>query len=117
MQGRNAQGIALISVLLIMLAVLVLGVGTLFLTQGNLLISKNLLSTSVARNNAESGIDATVAVMRAHYEATGELPTTLQRAPRVQLADGELDYAFFRTPEWEDNQVKQIGRATCRERL
>lgn len=103
--ARSVNGIALISVLLVLLAVLVLGIATLMLTQGNLLISQNLVGTSIARTNAEAGIDATVAVMRADYEATRELPIHVTAAPTVQLQSAEPQYEFAQPPAWDGNRV------------
>lgn len=103
--ARGEHGIALISVFLIMLAVMVVGLGTLFLTRGNLLIARNQLQTSIARTNAEGGIDAAVAVLRAEHARTGRLPTGITAAPAVLLDSGSVDYAFAAAPEWRDETV------------
>ena len=63
---RPQQGIAIVSVLLVMAALVAFGLGTLFLTQMNLGIAGNARSATRADNNAAAGLNAAfVALQRA----------------------------------------------------
>src|SRR5690554_1518545 len=86
---NRSAGIALISVLMVMLSITVIGIGTLMLTNSNLLISENLVSQSVARSNAEAGIDAVIAVLVAEVAGSGSRPAAIPD-PAVSLASGGL---------------------------
>lgn len=99
---RRTAGIALISVLLVMLGIVVLGIGTLFLTNSSLMVSQNLISHSVARSNAESGIDVVVAALREEVARTGRQPATAP-APAVQLQGATIDYQLVTPLTWDDN--------------
>lgn len=98
-------GIALVTVLMALAAILMLGVGTMVLTNANLMVAQNLAGSAVARANAEAGIDATMAAMRAAFEADGTLPVGITAAPTSELPSGTLDYAFAEAPRWHDQQV------------
>src|SRR5690606_12661876 len=80
---ERREGIAIVSVLLVLAALMMLGVGSLVLTQSNLLTAENLTSNSIAKANAEAGVDATVAWLTAQFLATGEVPNSMQHAPTV----------------------------------
>lgn len=88
----TTRGIALVSVLLVLVAVLLLGVGSLVLTQSNLLIAENLTGNVIARSHAEAGIDATVAVLFDRFEAGDALPSSLPEAARSLVPEGTLAY-------------------------
>lgn len=90
----DSSGIAIVSVLMVMSVIMMLGIGSLVLTQSTLLSSENLVSNSIARANAEAGIDATVAWLTAEFLRTGTLPDALSYAPSVSLPEGEFEYAF-----------------------
>ncbi len=71
---RTRRGIAIISVLLIMLAVFTLGLGALFLSRLNLRMSENVRSNSIVRYNTESGLDASMIALEEYYVTNGEFP-------------------------------------------
>lgn len=85
-------GIAIVSVLMVLAVIMLLGIGSLVLTQSTLLMSENLVSNSIARANAEAGVDATVAWLAAGFEQGGDLPSTLEHAPATSLSSGSLRY-------------------------
>ena len=71
---HRRQGIAIIAVLLIMLAVFTLGLGALFLSRLNLRMSENVRSNSIVRYNTETGLDASMIVLEDYYVVYGEMP-------------------------------------------
>lgn len=87
-------GMALVTVLMVMVAVMVLGAGSLMMTNSNLMVSENVLSSAVARSQAEAGVDAIVAVLFEQYKANGTLPASLAYAPSVTLPNGQVNYAL-----------------------
>lgn len=70
------EGIAIVSVLMVLATVFVLAVASLVLTNSNLMMSGNQVSSSIARSNAEAGIDAMVAALYETYKADGQLPSS-----------------------------------------
>lgn len=74
---RPQQGIAIVSVLLVMAALVAFGLGTLFLTQMNLGIAGNARSATRADNNAAAGLNAAFVALQRAFEADGEFPTEL----------------------------------------
>lgn len=72
------RGIAIISVLLVLAAVLVLGVGAVYLTRVNLSISGNVRSGAIARSNAEAGLE--VALIRLEQQFRASFATDPQSA-------------------------------------
>ena len=99
---NRAAGIALISVLLIMLSIMLVGLGTLMLTNSSLMISQNLIGHSIARTNADAGIDATVTALRVQVQETGRRPATVV-APPVRLSGATVDYRLDNSPQWIDD--------------
>lgn len=99
---RTYRGIALITVLLVLLAVVVLGIGTMLLTNSGLMISQNLVSHSVARTSAEAGIDATIASLTAQAAETGRRPEHIT-APPVRLDGASISYRLVNEPIWTDD--------------
>lgn len=91
-QLRAEHGIAIVSSLLVMAVIMMLGVGTMLLTQSNLMTSENLVGNSIAKANAEAGIDATVAVLTASYLSSGTVPSSLAHAPSTSLPTGVMAY-------------------------
>lgn len=89
---RDQAGIAIVSVLMVVSVILMLGVGSLVLTQSNLMTAENLVANSIAKGNADAGIDATVSWLFARYQADGRLPATLGSVPTVSLPAGALDF-------------------------
>lgn len=110
--GGPRRGIALISVLFVLAAILALGVGSLVLTHANLLMTQNLVAASVARGHAEAGVDAAIAAMAAAYDGTGAPPTHVTTLPSVLLDDATMDYAFASPPAWSGDVVtiRVVGR-------
>ena len=110
--AARRRGIALISVLFVLAAILALGAGTLVLTNTNLLMTQNLVAASVARAHAEAGVDAAIAALAAAYRSTGSLPTNVTAIPGALLADGAMDYAFASPPAWSGDTVtiRVVGR-------
>lgn len=90
--GGAQRGVALVTVLLVLVALLMLAVGTLLLTSSSLMIAENRVSASIARAQAEAGIDATVAVLFETFKRTGELPPSPPPLARVTGLAGETDF-------------------------
>lgn len=90
--ARSQRGIALVTVLLVLVAVLVLSVGTIVLTSSSLMIAENQVSAAVARAHAESGIDATVALLFETFRQTGELPSSPPPPPRVTGLAADVEF-------------------------
>lgn len=88
----RTQGIAIVSVLVVLAALMMLAVGSLVLTQSNLLTAENLTSNSIAKANAEAGLDVTIAWLSAQFLATGEVPAQPADPPYAGLPDGSLMY-------------------------
>lgn len=86
-------------------SVILLGLGMLFVTNSNLMISENVVGNSVARSNAEAGLDAAIAVLAREFERTGTLPADLGSSPATVLPNGNLDYRFASAPVWSGNRV------------
>ncbi|TVR90994.1 MAG: hypothetical protein EA416_10350 [Trueperaceae bacterium] len=90
--GRH--GVALISVLLVMVSIVLLGVGSLVLTRMNLLIAENLVGATIARSHADAGIDATVAALFERLRVGQPLPSSLETATATLVPEGALAYAL-----------------------
>ncbi len=115
---KKNTGIALVSVLLVTFAIMIIGMGTLMLTNSNLMVSQNLVSHSIARTNAEAGIDAVLVALRAEVAATDRLPSSMPQ-PEVRLPGGEsVAYSLVREPVWDGNialiEVQGIGPRNAR---
>lgn len=108
----SKRGIALISVLFVLAAILALGVGSLVLTRTNLLMTQNLVAASVARGNAEAGVDAVIAAMAEAYANTGTLPSHVETVPDALLVDGGMAYDMASAPAWDGDTVtiRVLGR-------
>ncbi len=80
------EGVAIVSALFIMAAVLMAGVATMVLTQTNLGITRNLQATTTAESNAISGMSAAFAYLQDYYAANGSLPASFTNAqlPAIQ---------------------------------
>jgi hypothetical protein len=81
---RRQSGIAIITVLVVLVAIAILGAGAIYLTRVNLTIAGNARANATARSNAETGIQAALVrlenAFRASYQAdplAAELPATL----------------------------------------
>ncbi len=106
---RRGTGSALISVLLVLTAVILLAVTGLYLTNTNLAIAGNIVGNTIAKSNAESGIDATIAMLYANFESTGNLPGSIQ-APAVNLSTADVDYGLESVvPHGNRVHLKVIG--------
>lgn len=104
LQGR--QGFALVTALLVMGSVILLGLGMLFLSNSNLMIAENVVGNSIARSNAEAGIDVTIAALEAEFRRTGNLPTDVSAAPSTVLPGRTLEYSLAAgSPAWSGNRV------------
>jgi hypothetical protein len=73
---RTDQGVALVASLLIMVAIMSLGVGSLFLTDMNLKIAENARSSTIAKYHADAGVDTAVALLTSSYHDTNKFPAT-----------------------------------------
>jgi hypothetical protein len=74
---KKQDGVALIATLLIMAAIVALGVGSLFLSNMNLRIAENSRTHTIARYNAEAGIEAALVQLKREYATNKTLPATL----------------------------------------
>lgn len=74
---KHDHGIAIVSVLMILAAVMLMGIAGMFLTQMNLNISRNVQTSSQASSNAASGMSGAFAALQAYYDANGALPSSL----------------------------------------
>ncbi len=81
--NRRHEGIAIVSVLLVMVALMAFGLSTMFLTQMNLGIAGNARSATQADNAASAGLNAAFVVLQRAYEEAGEFPYSLS-LPSVQ---------------------------------
>mgnify|MGYP001329633732 CR=1 FL=1 len=112
------NGIALVSVLLVTFAIMIIGMGTLMLTNSNLMVSQNLVSHSVARTNAEAGIDAVIVALQNEVAATGRLPASMPQPSVLLPGGGTVDYRLTREPVWDGNialiEVEGLGPRNAR---
>lgn len=74
--SRN-QGFALIASLLILLALAMMGLGSMFLTQMNLKIAENGRTGTIARYNAESGLDTAFVLLAGEFKQNMSVPATI----------------------------------------
>lgn len=72
---NRQSGIALVTSLFILVAVMLIGLGSIFLTRTNLKVSENIRSNAVARNNAESGVEAVYLLLSSHHDTYSTFPT------------------------------------------
>lgn len=93
-QGMNPRnsGIALVAVLVALVAVMMLAVGSLMLSQSSLMMAENQTTSSIARSNADAGLDSTIAVLFEAYKAGGSLPSFAPALPTVTGVRG-IDFA------------------------
>lgn len=92
-RGPSTAGIAIVSVLLVLATVFVLAVASLVLTNSNLLMSGNQVSSSIARSNAEAGIDAMVVALYETYKSQGELPSSPPALVGVTGLSSPIEFA------------------------
>jgi hypothetical protein len=87
---RSSAGIAIISTIFIMVAVLALGIGALYLTNIDLRIAENVQSNAVAKQNAQIALEASLIALRETIKAedAAEFPETFT-APTLTLV-GDL---------------------------
>jgi hypothetical protein len=64
---NQTRGIAIVTVLLIMMAVLILGAGAMFLTRTNLTVSSNVNRNALAEAHANAGLDVALYVLQRAY--------------------------------------------------
>lgn len=86
--ARDRAGIALVSVLFVMVAIVLLGSGSLLISRSNQLVAENLVGATIARAHAEAGIDATVAALAHRFRAGDALPATLAEASATFVPSG-----------------------------
>ncbi len=89
----SQQGIAIVSVLLVMVALTAFGLSTMFLTQMNLGIAGNARSATLADNNAAAGLNAAFVALQRAYEQNGEFPNSLT-LPSIGGSDFSPTYAL-----------------------
>lgn len=80
---RTTNGFALPAALLIMLAVLTLGVSTLFITNTDLSTATNITTASVARHNADASMTIALHALEQHVTQHGALPDDLRFADNL----------------------------------
>ena len=68
------QGIAVVTALLVLVAVFVVGAGAAFLAQMNLGVAVNVRSNAIAQANAETGVDAVVLALEHAFLANDAFP-------------------------------------------
>lgn len=69
-------GIALVTSLFILVAVMLVGLGSIFLTQTNLRVAENIRSNALARNNANTGLEAAYLLLEDYHQNNGSFPTS-----------------------------------------
>jgi len=89
---RRSDGFALIASLVILLALAVLGLSGMFLTNMNLKIAENGRSGAIARFNAEAGLDSAFVVLSGAFKENLAIPAT--------LAEFRSEYPSFETAEY-----------------
>src|SRR5690606_7683227 len=72
------SGFALITALLVMVVVVLLGTGTLYMTQGSLRISENVWTSAAARHNAEIGLEFSLIYLEEYLKEHGRLPSAAE---------------------------------------
>ncbi len=77
MRLTQQRGIALISALFVMVAVVLLGVGAVFLSTSSLRVAENVRGQATARSAAESGVDVAYLVLQSAYDEDGVFPASL----------------------------------------
>lgn len=92
-QLASRQGIAIVSILLVMVALTAFGLSAMFLTQMNLGIAGNARSATLADNNASAGLNAAFVALQREYEADGEFPEALS-LPAIVGVDFAPTYAL-----------------------
>jgi hypothetical protein len=73
----HQRGIALVSGLFVMVAVVLLGVGAVFLSTSSLRVAENVRGQATARSAAESGVDVAYLVLADAYDSNGAFPASL----------------------------------------
>lgn len=81
MLHTHRRGIALISGLFVMVAVVLLGVGAVFLSTSSLRVAENVRGEATARAAAESGLDVAYLVLSAIHAADGAFPASRPTLP------------------------------------
>ena len=84
---KSRQGIAVVVTLLVSASILIMGLGTMFLTQSNLSIGDNVRANAVAQHRSELIFEASLIALQAEADANGTLPTNFA-APRLNLVGG-----------------------------
>jgi len=80
-QKSQRQGFAIITALLILVAVGALAVGAFFMTITNLRLAENARTQAVAKYNAELWLDVALMVIADGYVQLGEIPSLAQLTP------------------------------------
>lgn len=73
---NRQSGIALVTSLFILVAVTMVGLGSIFLTQTNLRVAENIRTNAIARNNANSGLEASYLLLESYHTTHGTFPTS-----------------------------------------
>ena len=85
---NRQSSIALVTSLFILVTVMLIGLGSIFLTRNNLKVSENIRSNAVARNNAESGVEAVYLLLSSYHDTYSTFPTdqsSIKPARRLRL--------------------------------
>ena len=110
-RSASSHGIALVTVLLVMLAIFGMGVGITFLAQLNLRIAQNNQLNAIARYNAETGLDTALAILAREFkENEGVLPDAAELAA-VFPPTAEYRIAAYEKFDDENARVAVIGFA------
>ena len=73
---NRQSGIALVTSLFILVAVMLVGLGSIFLTQTNLRVAENIRSNALARNNANTGLEAAYLILESYHTSYNTFPTS-----------------------------------------
>ena len=84
---KSRQGIAIVTTLLVGATVLILGLGTMFLTQADLSIGDNVRANTVAKYRSQLMFEASLIGLQHEADTNGALPEQFS-APRLSLVAG-----------------------------
>jgi Tfp pilus assembly protein PilX len=73
---NRQSGIALVTSLFILVAVMMVGLGSIFLTQTNLRVAENIRTNAIARNNANSGLEAAYLLLENYHTSNSTFPAS-----------------------------------------
>lgn len=105
----SSSGFALVTSLLVMVVILLLGVGSMYLTRSNLKVAENVQVSATARGNAEIGLDASLLYLERYLEEHGVLPSAAEFVLPLVQGGSSVQFALADRGEYVGYSVAEVN--------